>query len=224
MGVFRAIYVVTLVALTAAAAGIGNATAGDAPVKIVNVGDSYIVGYGLHSADAFPTKLQTALTSRGHSVEVIDMGFKKTSRSGIIWLEGPDGQKLLAAPTNHVVILELGGNDCNSLTVDQTRTNLDLIVAKLTEERIPVLIVGTEPNSYCAGKRGADYDVAYRQIFPDLAKKYDAMVYPDFKDGVSGHPELLQLDNDHPNREGEAIIVEKMLPFVEVLIAKLTQH
>jgi acyl-CoA thioesterase-1 len=152
------------------------------------------------------------------------MGFKKTSRSGLIFLEGANGQKLLAAPTNHVVILELGGNDCNSLKVDQTRTNLDLIMAKLTEKLIPVLIVGTEPSSYCAGKLGADYDVAYRQIFPDLAKKHGAIVYPNFKEGVSGHPELLQLDNDHPNREGEAIIVEKMLPFVEALIAKVTQH
>lgn len=223
MSVFQAICIVAFFTLTATMASFGNATANDTPVKIVNLGDSYIVGNGLLSVDAFPAKLQTALTARGFSVEVIDLGFKNTSNSGVIWLKNADGQKLLAAPENNVVILELGGNDCRKFTVDQTRKNLDSIVAKLREKHIPVLIVGTEAYGYCAGIRGAEYDIEYKQIFPDLAKKHDALVYPNFKDGVTGHPELLQLDNDHPNREGEAIIVEKMLPFVEALIAQVTQ-
>jgi acyl-CoA thioesterase I len=86
-----------------------------------------------------------------------------------------------------------------------------------------VLIVGTEPYPICPGLWTADYPDVYRQIFPGLAKQYGGIYYPDFKDGVSGHPELIQSDSDHPNDAGEAIIVEKILPSVEALIAQVTQ-
>jgi acyl-CoA thioesterase-1 len=56
-----------------------------------------------------------------------------------------------------------------------------------------------------------------------LAKQYGLILYPDFKDGVSGHAELIQSDEDHPNTAGEAVIVEKILPSVEALIADVTQ-
>ena len=223
MSVFRAISNLALVALTAMVVSIGIALADDAPVKIIDIGDSYITGHGVAPAKAFPIALQAALKSRGHLVEVIDTGFINKSSSGLGWLLGPDGQKLLAAPAGHAVILELGGNDCSRFNADQTRSNLDHILFQLAEKHVPVLLVGTEPYAYCARKRGADYSAAYRQIFPDLAKQYGVILYPDFKDGISGHPELLQADNDHPNAAGEAIIVERILPSVEALIAQVTR-
>ena len=222
MSVFRAIFNFSLVALTAVVS-IGIAVADDAPVKIIDIGDSYISGHGLDSAKKFPTILQAALKSRGHLVEVIDTGYIATSASGLRWLLSPAGQKLLAAPASHAVILELGSNDCARIQVNETRANLDQIVSQLAKKHIAVLLVGTVPYTFCAGVRSADYPVAYRQIFPDLAKQYGVILYPDFKDGVSGHPELLQSDNDHPNSAGEAIIVEKILPSVEALIAEVMQ-
>lgn len=220
MSVFRAFFYFALAALTAAVVNVVIAAAADAPVKIIGIGDSYIAaGYG-----KFPTTLQAALKSRGHLVEVIDIGYKVTSASGLEWLLEPAGQKLLAAPSGHAVILELGSNDCTRFDVDKTQSNLDQILSQLVEKHIPVLLVGTEPYIYCAGIHGADYPVAYRQIFPDLAKQYGIILYPNFKDGVSGHPELLQSDNDHPNAAGEAIIVNRILPSVEALIAQITQE
>jgi acyl-CoA thioesterase I len=223
MSVFRAIFTFALVALMIIVVSIGIAVADDAPVKIVDIGDSYIVGYGIGPAKAFPTALQAALKSRGHLVEVIDTGYKNTSASGLLWLLEPDGQKLFAAPAGHAVVLELGGNDCSRFDVDKTRANLDQVISQLAKKHIPVLLVGTEPSNFCARKQGTDYPAAYRQIFPDLAKQYGAILYPDFKDGVSGHPELLQADNDHPNAAGEAIIVDRILPSVEALIAQIAQ-
>ena len=212
-----------LVAFAATVISIGVAVADDAPVKIIDIGDSYIVGHGLLLDKIFPAKLQAALKSRGRLVEVIDTGYIETSASGLEWLLEPDGQKLLAAPASNAVILELGSNDCSFFDVDTTRSNLDQIVSQLTKKHIPVLLVGTEPYDKCTRLQGADYPVAYRQIFPDLAKQYGVILYPDFKDGVSGHLDLLQLDQDHPNSAGEAIIVEKILPSVEALIAQISQ-
>ena len=63
MGVFRAIFDFALVALMATVVSNGIAVADDAQVKIIDIGDSYIIGYGLSSAEAFPTRLQAALSS-----------------------------------------------------------------------------------------------------------------------------------------------------------------
>lgn len=221
MGVFRTVFKFSLVALTAALASSNLAVAGDAPVTIIDLGDSYITGYGIGPSKAFAAVLQETLKSRGHSVEVINTGFKSKSSSGLDWLLEPDGQKLLAAPEGHAVILELGQNDCNRFEVDETRANLDQIVSQLAMKHIPVLIVGTEPYPICSSGNRASYPNTYRQIFPDLAKKYGVIFYRDFKDGISEHPELLQADKDHPNAAGEAIIVEKILPSVEALIAQV---
>lgn len=219
MSVLRTMFYFALAALTAAVVNFVSGAAAEAPVKIIGIGDSYIAaGYG-----KFPTTLQEALKSRGHLVEVIDTGYKVTSASGLEWLLEPAGQKLLAAPAGHAVILELGSNDCTRFDLDRTRSNLDQILSQLMEKHIPVLLVGTQPYAHCAGIRGAGYPIAYRQIFPDLAKQYGVILYPNFKDGVSGHPELLLSDNDHPNAAGEAIIVNRMLPSVEALIAQATQ-
>jgi acyl-CoA thioesterase-1 len=37
-------------------------------------------------------------------------------------------------------------------------------------------------------------------------------LYPDFKTGVTGHPDLRGRDGDHANAAGEAIVVGNMLP------------
>ena len=154
---------------------------------------------------------------------VRETGFINTIESGLAWRQGPAGQNLLAAPAGKAVIIELGQNDCTSVNVEKTRANIDQIVSQLAKKHVPVLIVGTEPYTFCASLWTADYPVVYRQIFPDLAKQYGGMYYPDFKDGVSGHPELIQSDNDHPNNAGEAVIVKRILPFVEALIAEVTK-
>ena len=49
-------------------------------------------------------------------------------------------------------------------------------------------------------------------MFADLAAQYRELYYADFKQRVSGNPELLQDDNDHPNALGE--------PLVKALVAR----
>jgi acyl-CoA thioesterase-1 len=79
-----------------------------------------------------------------------------------------------------------------------------------------VLVVGTEAESVC----GPDYIATYPKTFPELANKYAALLYPSFMDGVTGFPDLLQPDGN-PNSKGEAIIVERILPMVAALIARV---
>ena len=57
-------------------------------------------------------------------------------------------------------------------------------------------------------------------MYPALAQRYGAILYPFFLDRVAGHSELNQADGIHPSAKGVDRIVEDILPKVEELIAK----
>src|SRR5689334_19344680 len=113
MGIFRSISFCSIVAFATSLACPGLAMAEDAPITIVDLGDSYIIGHGIAAGETFPVRLQAALDAAGRSVKVVDTGFVGTSQVGLRWLTKTDvGMALLAEPAGHAVILELGQNDC----------------------------------------------------------------------------------------------------------------
>jgi acyl-CoA thioesterase-1 len=72
---------------------------------------------------------------------------------------------------------------------------------------------------------GADFGQSFERIYPDLAAKYGALLYPFFLDGVIADPSLNQRDGLHPNPAGVDVIVARILPAVEQLIARVrAQH
>ncbi len=115
------------------------------------------------------------------------------------------------------VIVELGANDAlRGVDPAITREALDKLLARLGERGLPVLVAGMRapPNL------GQDYGAAFNPIYPELAARYDAILYPFFLDGVAARADLNQPDGIHPNAEGVAIIVEGIVPSVEALIAR----
>ena len=82
---------------------------------------------------------------------------------------------------------------------------------------LPVLFAGMRapPNL------GDDYVERFDAIFPKLAKTHDVLFYPFFLDGVAADPALNQPDGLHPNAKGVDVIVARMLPRVEDLLAKV---
>lgn len=195
-----------------------------APVTIVLIGDSYLIGHGVEAGEKFKDRLLPLLNTGGMKVAIIDTGFNQTSASTAarldIFFKVPH---FFPAATNPVVILEEGSNDCTAMSLDQTRANLSQILSTFSEKGIPVLVVGTTPYDACDSAAEPNYSAEYIQMFADLAAQYGDLYYRDFKDGVSGHPELMQDDRDHPNTQGEAVIVAKMLPVVLELVARAAQ-
>jgi len=63
---------------------------------------------------------------------------------------------------------------------------------------------------------------AFDSIYPDLARKHDAVFYPFFLDGLVGRPDLAQADGIHPNPAGVDMIVARILPSVEALLRRIT--
>ncbi len=209
--------------LSASAASADTGVAATTPVSIVLIGDSYLIGHGIHAGDQFKDGIQALLNAKGLTVYIIDTGFNQNSVSTDERLESFfTVPKYFPLAANPVVILEVGSNDCKVMGIDKTRANLSHILATFSDKRIPVLIVGTSAYDDCEGAANPNYKAEYVRVFSDLADQYGDLYYRDFKDSVSDHPELLQYDGDHPNAQGEAIIVAKMLPVVQELIARAT--
>src|SRR5690606_32840754 len=115
------------------------------------------------------------------------------------------------------VIVELGANDAlRGVDPAITRDALDRLLARLGERGLPVLLAGMRapPNL------GSDYGEAYNPLYAELATEHGAILYPFFLEGVAARPDLNQADGIHPNAEGVAVIVERILPAVEALIAE----
>jgi acyl-CoA thioesterase I len=188
-----------------------------APVKIVALGDSLTAGYGLPDKDGFVPQLQAALTAKGVVADVQNAGVSgDTTSDGFARLDWSVPQETDA------VILELGANDMlRGINPDVTRKALDAILSRLTERHIAVLLCGMR----AAPNLGPEYVQAFEGIYPDLAAKYGALFYPFFLDGVAADPKMTQHDGLHPNEAGVKVIVQRILPKVEELIAHVRdQH
>ncbi len=182
-------------------------------MKIVAYGDSLTAGYGVSPSDAFPAQLERALRARGHNVVILNSGVSGDTVSA--GLERFDW----AIPDDaSAVIVEFGANDgLRGMNPQQTKATLDLLLAQLKARKLPVLLTGMRAPKNWGDAYAADFDA----MFPALAQKYGALLYPFFLDGVILNPALNQSDGIHPTGKGVAMIVDRILPQVEALIAKV---
>ena len=190
------------------------AAAADQPLRIVVLGDSLSAGYGLPGSAAFPARLERALQGQGLKVAVANAGVSgDTASDGLARLDWsvPSG--------TGAVILELGANDAlRGVDPAVTRRALAGILRRLKQRNIPVLLCGM----LAPRNLGADYGRAFDAIYPDLAAAEDVLLYPFFLDGVATDPRLNLPDGLHPAAAGVDVIVARILPKVEELIARAT--
>ena len=184
------------------------------PIKLLALGDSLTAGYGLPSGEGFVPQLQMTLRARGRQVVVQDAGVSgDTSAGGLSRLDWA----LAEAPD--AAMVELGGNDgLRGLPPATTRANLAAILDRLASKGLPVLLAGmlAPPNL------GAEYGREFAAVFRDLAEARPAVIfYPFFLDGVASAPGLNQPDGIHPNAAGVGVIVARLLPALETLLARL---
>lgn len=182
-------------------------------MRIVVFGDSLVAGFQLKSSDAFPAQLERALKARGHAVEVINAGV-----SGDTTAAGLERLRWAVPERTDAVILELGANDVlRGLDPGRAKANLDKIMAQVKTDGAEVLLVGMlAPSNY-----GEAYKKSFDGMYPELAKKHGALLYPFFLDGVALNSELNLGDGMHPNSKGVAEITRRILPLVEELIGRV---
>ncbi len=186
-------------------------------VRILAFGDSLTAGYGLDDpSKAFPAQLEERLKSKGYNVVILQAGVSGDTTSG-----GRSRLDWSLAEKPDAVIVALGGNDAlRAVDPAITADNMDFIVRRIQKDGIPVLVAGmlAPPNL------GRDYGERFNAVFSDVAEDTGALLYPFFLDGVVADPKLNQDDRIHPTAEGIAVIVSRILPFVEKLIERVKEN
>lgn len=178
--------------------------------RVLAFGDSLFAGYGVGLANSYPAKLQSALRARGTNAIIVNAGVSGDTTAA--------GRQRLAftldsqAVKPDLVILELGGNDIlRGLPPEETRANLDAMLAEISARDINVLLMGMRSPTNLGGVFGGKFD----SIYPDLARKYDAELVPFFLEAIYTDPKLFQNDRIHPTVEGIEILVSDTVDEVE---------
>ncbi|HUH77888.1 MAG TPA: arylesterase [Devosia sp.] len=165
--------------------------------SILAFGDSLFTGYGLEAGEGYPERLEAALRARGINARIVNGGVSGDTTAA--------GRQRLAFALDsqsrppELVLISLGGNDMlRGISPEQTRENLDAMLAELQKRGIPAVLMGmlSPPNL------GSEYRAKFDPIYPALAKKYDAKLVPFFLEPVLDRPGLVQQDHIHPTAEG----------------------
>lgn len=182
------------------------------PKVILFFGDSLTAGYGLAPQQAFPALVAERCQKNGTPCTVINAGLSgETSAGGLSRIDW-----VLRKPID-IFVLELGANDgLRGLPTEQTQKNLQAIINKV-KARYPqtkIVIAGmmVPPNL------GGDYTARFRKIFPELAKKNDAVLIPFLLKDVAGHEDLNLPDGIHPNAKGHRIVADNVYAVIGPLI------
>lgn len=186
------------------AASASGRTAPERKLNVLFVGTSLTAGYGLGEEFAYPALIQAKIDSAGLPFHVVNAGVSgETSAGGLRRLDW-----MLQQPVD-VLVVELGANDgLRGLPVQALRDNLDTLLRR-TRERYPnaaLVLLGMEapPNL------GPDYRSAFRGVYRDLARQYDAALVPFLLDDVAARPWLNLDDGIHPNRDGQRIVARNV--------------
>lgn len=176
---------------------------------ILAFGDSLTAGYQLRSTESFPAQLEATLRKEGRQVRVHNAGVSgdttTAGRARLPWVLN----SLKTKPD--LAILALGANDMlRGQPAAQTRANLDAMLTEFGKRGIPVVMAGmlAPPNL------GQAYVREYNSLFPALARKHDARLYPFFLNGVLLNRQYLLSDGVHPNAAGVGVMVRNIAPTV----------
>lgn len=183
-------------------------------LRLMALGDSLTQGYGLPAEQGLVPQLQDWLRRAGHDVIVINAGVSGDTTAG-----GLSRLDWTLADDPDAMIVALGGNDLlRGIDPAASRANLDAILARLETEGVPAMLTGLP----APGNYGPDYQRDFQAMFPDLAQKHGAVLYPDLLAPITdryaagdGLGALMQDDGLHPSAEGVRSIVEALGPAVD---------
>ena len=179
---------------------------------LVCFGDSLTAGYGTDPGQSYPDYLQKDLEGRGYSYRVVNEGI-----SGNTTKDGLDRVAGIIALNPSLVVVEFGGNDgLRGLRIEDTRANLDAILARLKASGTRFALAGiTLPPDY-----GPDYIHQFQQTYTVLALKYNVPLLPFLLQGVYGTAGMMQDDRTHATAQGNEVVARNVLQLVSPLLKK----
>ena len=204
-----------LILLGVLAAFVGVSARAASQVILV-LGDSLSAAYRIPEASGWVALLGERLKTRDpqQARAVINASISgETTSGGLARLPA-----LLAAHKPGVVLVELGANDgLRGLSIEEIRANLERIVASCRDQGAKVVLIGIElPINY-----GPQYRAGLRDVYRDIAGKFNVPLVPFLLDGVAGYANLMQDDGLHPLAAAEPKVLDNVWPLLRpVLNAK----
>lgn len=179
---------------------------------VVFLGDSLTAGLGLAEEEAYPALLDRKLDEAGTPVRVLNAGVSGDTTAG-----GLSRLDWLLSQKPDVVVVGLGANDgLRALPVERTEQNLREIVRRAKATGAKVLLLGMQiPPNY-----GPEYTTAFAGMYPRIADELDVPLVPFLLEKVGGVRDLNLGDGIHPNAEGQKIVAENVLPYLEKLVER----
>lgn len=175
------------------------------------LGDSLSSAHGLDIDQGWVSLLQHRLQQDQYPHHVVNASVSgDTTANGLTKLAA-----MLEAHRPAIVVVELGGNDgLRAQPTAMIRDNLDKILQSVGDAGGKVVLAGMRlPPNY-----GPAYVGRFERIYPDLARKHDAVLVPFIMDGVATAPNLMQADNIHPSAEAQSILLDNVWPYLQPLL------
>jgi len=196
-----------------------SAAPSDSERLVLAFGDSLTAGYRLKPDESVPVRLQVLLRAQGCKVRIVNAGVSGDTTSGGRARLGRVLAGLGRKPD--LAILELGANDM--LLGQSARTaeaNLDAMLSEFDRRDIPVVVAGL----YDSQTVGVRYFDDFNAIYPRVAARHGALLYPFYMKGVVSNTPLLLDDGIHPNAKGADVIARNLLPVIRGELLRLPSH
>ena len=180
------------------------------PVILV-LGDSISAGYGIDSKEGWVALLQKKLINIKSTYSISNASISGETSAGGLRRMDP----LLVSDDPDIILLQLGANDgLRGLSPVQMKNNLVAIIQRSQKSGAKVILLGMKiPPNY--GKRYVDM---FYNVYPQLAKELNIPLVPFLLEDVALNKDLMQADGLHPNVKAQAILAEKIEPYLFPLI------
>jgi acyl-CoA thioesterase-1 len=175
------------------------------------MGDSLSAAHNLRQEAGWVSLLENQLSKSNPEIKVVNASASgETTQGGLSRLV-----PLLSEYKPRWIILELGANDAlRGYPLDQTAKNLEQMIEQAHHSNAKVLLIGNKiPQNY--GKR---FTEMFFTLYENLANKYQLAYLPFMLEGVALNKSLMQEDGLHPNKDGQPVVLQNILPYLQPLL------
>ncbi len=177
---------------------------------ILVIGDSLSDAYNMPREAGWAHLLSEKL---GEDQTVVNASISgETTAGGLSRLAG-----LLADFEPDVLLIILGGNDgLRALAPRQIEQNLAALIekGKGSGARVGLMQIRMPPNL------GPAYVSRFEAIYPRLAEAHKVTLLPFFLDDLFDQPGMMMADGIHPTIEAQPLMLERLWPALEPLLAE----
>lgn len=178
--------------------------------RILVLGDSLSAAYGIEVRQGWVSLLEQRLAGKYPHVVINASVSGETTGGGLARLPA-----LLQQHQPSVVIVELGGNDgLRGYPLNVMQQQMTEIIEKSRAAGATVVLVGMQiPPNY-----GPRYTNRFRDIYKELAEKFELPLVQFLLEGVATEAALMQRDGIHPTAEAQEKILNNVWPVLQPLL------